>query len=1137
MGNFLNFYWNKSFGNLRSQWLVILSIGISISMVVGLGYYNEAIYSYQFEESFDYIQDFEISHNQIYGDMGSAIPKLSYSYNFQNDYDTIMQIIQNADYDIDRVCQYGILSMEEAIWASKNWESINPEDCSSEFDYQRRMNATEVEFLLFDDNFYSSDRFQKYFKVIEGQAPQTESDVLVEYRFAIQHNLTVGKISNITMAIGSDLDSNPPIIEYKSFELKNVNISGIYLSMEENYVIDTERFVYTYLYQDFLDGKEITPSQSYFDEPAMFSYYNFTGPDMLHPFQILYTDILNDNDYSDYLRSSYTRSGYMILLNRDLLKFNQINDAISKISLIGVNITVHLPFEHSFVDILSYNLKMFYNDFQASRNLVRILYIPVVLFSLFMSISLLNSYKQKKIEELFYLKSIGIDDKNLKRQVIAEGIIKGLMSSILGLLFGVGLFYIYDVFLRNFFIQANGVSLRPQFSWNILLTSVILSIFISILSTLQLIQIISRMYYEDLAKSVKIENLDSKFDENMIYSKKYKREKKNSPDTLSEIPSEAETHDKNKDEKEISSRKKTKIISSWESFISKMRKTFKSNIFEEIEEDEISTNKISTKSFLLLIIGLVFILIYVFLATSNFIRLPDNWIDMINFLETNRNLFQLLFMIGLTLIIIGFIRIAVMEQPKIYARWTKFVSRFIVKDFDKYVGVRLIGKSKWKSILTFTTLLFTIIISMNMIFHSTYNYNSLEETLTVGTDLKITLDSPLIDTHSEVLAYENQLNQLQNKNSQLIVEDSMSYYYNQFCSYSDNGETGFNTGFFAPVPVFAVDIENYINLLEQRSYVPPKPDFYNTLEKLIEFNQNSENIQGIIVTSHFIDLSDHQIGDQFTLTYRYLESANNSEFESDFDVQIIGVVDLCPGIYKNYATQRISRILIDFNSIYTDSSKVYGSEIYTLLNLFNYTSTEMQTDFTDIFQPFIQNFSDYPTLNYYDLNWKDISFSRISLDFGESGFYGLMYYNFIIIGIIVVSEISLMVIIFMKDSTKIDKMLSGRGMERRNIIKIHFAEYLSIFVSSFILSGIFGIGFGSLFLKMDQIINNHSDLSLLPPTTNLPVFMNYAELGITLSILTGIAFLVYFIGYSIRLNIFSKTHSNKQVIYQIKKEI
>ncbi|MHA1672250.1 MAG: FtsX-like permease family protein [Promethearchaeota archaeon] len=1140
MGTFMNFYLKKSLQNIKQQWLVILSIGISISLVAGLGYYIEGVYAYQFEDSFQYVQDMEISHLQSYGEGHSAIPLLEYSNNFQKENSQITQLLQNSGLNIKQICQYGMLSMEEGVWVHGDWEKVNVIDSTSEFDYKRKMNATEIEFVVFDEKFYSSDRFKEYFKIIEGQAPQNSHDILVEYRFAIQFGLEVGELTNITMLTGSDLDANPPMIDYGDFQLKNVNISGFYLATLNTYVIDTERFIYSYIYEDFLQGIPIKMSEGYFDEPAMFSYYNFTGPDMEHPFQLLYQEINDDPKFYQYLRGAYTRSGYLILYNREDLQFTQLFDTINLVQAQSYNLSLYLPMDHGFVDIMSFQLSIFYEEFRDSKAFIRLLYFPVLIIALVISIIFIRSFREDQITRLFYLKTLGIKDKTLKRQTLVEGTLKGFISSVIGLFLGLGIFYLYEYMFKGVFISDSSGKLLPYASLNTVLTSIGIGIFISILSIMQVIRTISKMYFEDLARHVNFEDYSAKYDEFVIYSTKKQLKENMNAVKNDQIPvsilqngkvtnfSDELPQDSDDPIKEF---KKLSFKDKFQNFWGKVQNLFSDNNIYEEQMDEFKA-KISVKSWIFIGLGIIPIILYSLIGLSYIIHFPDTLIDIVNALERNMGFLQVLILSGIILIIMGLIRILIAEKPTIYAKWTKFLSRGFIKDLDKYLGVNLIGKAKWTTILTFLTIIFSLLISLNMINQSTNSYQNLAESLEIGADAKLYLRNPLVRSHEDILEYDQNLQNITYLENNELLNQSVFGYYNQNCHLSRTTSIG---DLRQRTTVYTLPSEDYIEMLNSRDRIPPTPDFYRIFDDMHEFNQHNTNITGVIVTSYFRGLSSLRKGDQFELSYNYLTPQGENSIEINFQVEVIGVVDLIPGVYTSVQGDGINGIFIDFNEIVQPVNYIYGEEVFSLLNLNlnNYHGIDQQKNISKIFTEYAGSYCEYPVMSFYDLDWNTISRDDLSIVFGERGFYGIFYYDFILIGFFIVVEITIMAVLLLKDNEISDKRLIGRGMKKKIIKRMNFVEFFTIYLSALILGITIGIGVGSMFIKLNQIIEFNQMGSILPSSTSLPIFFGFQHIALIIGIYTAIAFIIFSIGNVLNLKTYSKAFEDKKATQQI----
>ncbi|WP_457559249.1 FtsX-like permease family protein [Candidatus Harpocratesius sp.] len=1097
MGSFIGFYWKKSIYNLKNQWLIIFSISIAISMIVGLSFYNNALFSYQFNKSFDFVPDFEISHKQIYGEHHSAIPKLEYSLNFEKDYNEVMNAISRSSLQIEKVCQYGILSIEEGFWVHNQWATINPLSTVSLFDYQRKLNATEIEFIVFDNNFYNSSRFKQYFKVIEGTTPNNPNEILIEYRFAQQLGLKTNQTTNITMLIGSDLEYSPPIVQYKAFQLKNVTISGIYLAVQNEYVFDTEHFIYSYTYEDYLTNREIPFSISKFDEPAMFSYYNFSGPDMQHPFQILHQEIAQDEWYYQYLRTSYTRSGYFLMYNREMLDFNQIRHQISTIQSASQNLSIYLPIDHGFVDLLSGNMKLFYDDFKQSKFLFQLIYMPIILFSLTISILLMKSSKKKKEKELFYLKSMGIKNKILNKIIIFDGFINALIGSSLGIVLGFGTFYLYDQIFHDIFLKEIGVNLNPEMNISAILWGFILSIIINFISIIQILRMISRLNLEKLTQKIKIEeDYSANLDEFILFSAKTK--KKHSIKN-SELKSENYFNNKAKIETVTNEKLKYTYV-----LFKKIKLLFGTKIFKEEKEEW--QNQVSVKTWLLLFFGAIPIILFFLLILKNKLVFSDLMIDFFSTLQNNYEIIEFSFFIGVIMIIIGIVRIISLERPKFYARLVKIISHITLGEFDKYISVNLIGKKKWNAILIQLTLLFSGVIALNILSNTTSNYLRMPEVFQIGADVNISYEDPYFKNQSDILSFENKFRNLSDLTNQKIIEDLAFYYKSEYCYYSQTLEL--NPVTQRKIQVISLETNKYLTIFSQNKVLDVNPNLYSSLKGLIKFNQENDNFTGIIVSSHFLRKNNLDIGDRIMISLHYYGVPDNQQY-IDHPVQIIGAIDIFPGVYYSSTNDISDIILIDYNEALTENEALLGEEFHSLIKLKEFSKNTNQELLYNIMLKFLSNYCKFPIIQFQDPDWDEISPIKIGNQGNLSNIFGLLYYDFIIIGFFVVGEIAILSQIFLNSSKPIEKRLLGRGMKKNQLITIRIVEFGIILITALIIS----IPIGSLtalsFIKFELLSNSSRIAGEIPSDFTFPIFSDLNEISQILCIFLIIALSIF----------------------------
>lgn len=1122
MNNLLRFYFGKSIYNLRKRWLVVLSIGIAISAVIGLNFYSRAVFSNQFNDSFNFLQDFEISHEQIYGEHHSAIPKLRYSLNFQKDYSDILKRIHQSSLNIEGIYQYGILSMEEGFWVHDDFNSVDPLSTTSLFDYHRKLNRTEIEFFVSDNNFYSSSRFNEYFKVIEGDTPNNPQEILVEYRFAIQHGLNVGETTNITLFIGSDLDYSPPVVNYKTFQLENVTISGIYLATQNEYVFDTEKFEYSYTYSDYLANNKIRISLDSFDEPAMFSWYNFSGPDMTHPFQKLYSKIANDEWYYQYLRTAYTRSGYFLTYDRNLLDFNQIHSQYLTIQSYAKNLSIYLPLDHGFVDILSHNMKLFYNNFQHNKLIFQLLYFPIVLFSLSVSILFIKISKKTQEKEFFYLKSMGIPNKKILSLIIFESTLNGLVSAFLGLSFGYGTFYLYDFIFHDIFVSDSLDKLIPTIYYGNLIWALILSVMVNVFAVFQIIRTVNKYNLEKLSPLVKIEDIKSNIDEYILFSPKFEKKQKEHREkqitkNIKNLDSISTKSNINKDlHKGADSNNKPELFEK-----KKKRFTNRIKIKKINDEEDNFGNKSSLKTQIFFLFGIILISPMIFMILKNYFSLSDSMIDLVSNLENNYNLIEITIFIGVIFIIISTVRLISYEKPKIYAKILKLLSRISLGEFDKFVTVKMIKKKERTSILINITILFSALISLNIISNSTFVYSYLPNVYKTGADVSISYENANFRSLHDIDNCRNELKTITDDNNHSIIQEDAFFYISSYSYFSKTMELTEISQ--KEIQIISLELNKYVNIFTNSNLAEPSENFLANLGRIKNFNQNNGNISAIITTSYFLSKYNMNINDLFMISIRQYQENGQSTY-LNLPVQIIAAMDIIPGVYYNGQTDFLETILIDFNRFSTLNhlDGIPGEHVKTLLKIYGYSNEIDKLGIQDSLIKILNNYCEYPYIYFQDFNWNQMNPEKISENTEQDrNIFGLFYYDFVIIGVFIIAELSILSLLSINSSKQIDQRLMERGMKRTKIIKFKAMEFGLLFLTALFLGLIFGVVSGIFFIKGSLLSNFTQIAGNLPPSFNFPIFGDFTQMVTIFGIHLGIAILFFLISM-IKIQFFSR---------------
>ena len=232
--------------------------------------------------------------------------------------------------------------------------------------------------------------------------------------------------------------------------------------------------------------------------------------------------------------------------------------------------------------------------------------------------------------------------------------------------------------------------------------------------------------------------------------------------------------------------------------------------------------------------------------------------------------------------------------------------------------------------------------------------------------------------------------------------------------------------------------------------------------------------------------------------------------------------------YQKYS-KMIGRIFVeDLNPIVTHNllANKKWSKILSYLSLFIaylvclnicfYTQLNFE-NLLENYQPGT-NISDY----FHDASILDLQ-GGFSLEFGKSGFFKMLYIDFVLIGIFLAIEMTLNIIIVVQENNQISQYLLNRGMKKNQILKMLLAQTTIIFS----IASIIGISLGLLF---GLAINKITMLLLVQETTEIPLNVNFPLMFEFWSIFAVIFAIFIIVCFLITLNTRGKYRNHYKIV-------
>ncbi|UYP46792.1 hypothetical protein NEF87_003077 [Candidatus Lokiarchaeum ossiferum] len=667
---------------------------LSIAVVSGLNYFYEDSLKNNYDSFFKDISDIEISHSHaIWYDLEGTrycTTNMHYTNLFNETNERIDTILNETELDLIKTCKYGLSIWDAAFISDPNYPDLNFTDISSELGYKKRSNATELSFVFADTDLYNSSRFTNYFQIINGSSPKSPNEILIDYGTATKYGLNAGDTTNLSIRIGSMFVRYwryaRLYINLGNFSLDKITIAGIYVPQEYTFSLNQEDFRYSYSQDDYLVEKPYQEN-ALIDKPAIFTYYNFSGPDIGHPVQNLFAEIKNTS-YFGYLDRVITKSGYFLIYDRENIQYRKISSETKVLDVKIANITKQIPINMGIQFVLGMNLDNFLRDVGQTRTILQLMNLPIICFSIIFGLSFQNSFEKKRMEEIFFLRLKGVPIKTIRNQILSESCIVGIGEAILGDILGFALFYGYWFIVGEQFYNDTPSILLPFITLRTILLSFLFGIILNMLISTPLLRKIKKTHYDGFNRTLTSRYSSKNSEENEIFN---------------DLGDDNDLPDQTDDSNELDNPFETYHN------LSKFQKTplkIKSNY--------------TKLTFALFLLGIFSLLVYLLIYLSYNITLSDFFKDIVRFFIFWGPALELLPLLGMICLIVGISRIIIEEKPQIFAKLIQTSSYVFLKDLNVFVSLEIIGKRKWRNILMSISTISALLISISILFNSKF---------------------------------------------------------------------------------------------------------------------------------------------------------------------------------------------------------------------------------------------------------------------------------------------------------------------------------------------------------------------------------------------------------------------------------
>lgn len=264
-------------------------------------------------------------------------------------------------------------------------------------------------------------------------------------------------------------------------------------------------------------------------------------------------------------------------------------------------------------------------------------------------------------------------------------------------------------------------------------------------------------------------------------------------------------------------------------------------------------------SIALIIISLFPLLIYLLFYLGTLPSATDTLISISCLIERYFGVFLIFAVISPVLLVVGIIRILVVEKPSRFAKISKFLSSLFLKEKSYLCGMEMVRRKQYRTVILLVGIFTSLLVFTNVFLNSFSRYEIMIDNMDVGSDVAVLYnneDMSIVNT-SEIDLFESQLKSYTTSDNETLINQVLTS-YTEMTSDEYNSEKIYT------------DIEGYLDIIQEGDKKLPSRDFVSKIEDVIDYNKDPLNtIPGVIVNSAFLTLNNLEIDDLYSFTHSF----------------------------------------------------------------------------------------------------------------------------------------------------------------------------------------------------------------------------------------------------------------------------
>ncbi len=1109
----MKFYFSQAQKNYKRTFLVILIFSLSFSLLSSFSYGIDSL-EVEFTRSIQsggtpQISDINFLTNNL------DIIDSAYGNDLQNE-------IQRRITPIEQTFRYATQFGQGVEFSQEQFQIY---DGQSEITIENFY--TPYYAIIGETQFYNSSRFGELFHLLEGNLPMDSNEIVIDYMYAEAYNYSVGS----SIKLDFDMFVNDFVGFQNRTSNRNFRIVGIYVPLKENIQLGFYEYQFDYSYN--LENQSITLLNRH---PEQFGDNSVVQSSPILGFtefsEIRYQPLLRELDQwvFRYQILNWVFTGFGVNLDFEQIQFNQIEQYLGELT---EAITIIMESRESRITFYSYfmtNLQNLQSTFQRLRIIVPFLNLPLLIFAVVMGSMAIRHDFVNRMEEYILLRSRGTSIRMVRREILFEAFIQGLLSAIFGSLLGIPIFYGLRAYMSGIFIAFDISNVAIIFSASSVLLSFLISFAAVLFASLASLILISRLPISTIINKLKQNTLDGEIEENYIY--------KDEKEIALDFEEFTEIDDNLESSKPMISKKDQRSKNR-----DKMRKNRQLSKIYSIQQNVNMTPK-HLVSLVFLGISIIPIII---IGIGSWGQNPNSPDIIFNFYENNKIFFMLstIFVLFtpffLTLAVIRFIGV---ERSYIMARISQKLTQPIMKRFSRILGLEQIRRRQYITLTMVMAVFISLIVFINIFLTSNLNIPLIEQNLYSGADANVQYSTSLfgVDPYlnsGNITLLENQLKAITNDEEESLVDDVLTLYLEvpleeMVVEISDPlGLPGTNQPVI-PVREFShFMIYTNITKLNEFLHEDQKHDYTETLDVLSTFEQNisEAEIPNCVVSDRYLFSERKTIGDLIEIPH-YYQNETLDIIKDPIQTRILESADNLPGLWLKSIgesleeifqvvpfgvnTSRTVFILMDSTVLDSIQYNLNNFTIASMLDLKDDVFLDMET--MDILSSSIQNVS----LNFNwvsNINYYYETYAELLATSGEQAAIFLVNYGFIIefgvIGIIIAFSMAVLSVSLQKRNVFFNQLLLSRGIGKRGLFKFQMTLMANMFVIALVIGGLIGLVSGISLFKSQFFIR-----TFVPYQSVVPLNLNLLAMFVIISIIPVTIFIFNLFQY-----LFGKTRT------------